>query len=948
MNFEKEMIVLDKNWLIDTDKEFIGRENGYPLKPTESAKGISVPGLIQQAFPYYSGCAWFWRYFDDELKRSKTDRLFLRFECVDYRGYFYVNGHYLGVFESGETQVEFDVTDFVKPEGNLIAVCIINPGIEEIDGLTMIKIPKRNKSAAPRSGSGINSGGLPGFVKLFVRRGVSITDIFPIADIHTGEVKLEITVENYTGEETKADLKISVRGRSGIGEKVAGLAESYTVLPGKNVFKTSVVIDNPVLWDMDNPHLYAYYASLESKFGEGDYFFKFGFRELKTVGGYFYLNGKKIFLKSAHSGNEFPVGLVFPVFDDQWTKDFLNAKEAGFNTIRNIAHKFMPQQLDFCDEIGLMVLGDCYASWLLGVGEPAVPEDEVPAMLARYDDCMSKTILQDRNHTCLVAWELLNETFNTPVYKNAVAFMPKLRALDPSRMVITSSGRFDADHSVGNACNPYENELQQVWGSTEHKLPEGLWEVGPTEWGMGDVHKYPTFPQHDAVFEHFFALGKDSLPIFISEYGIGTTQHVIHEARCFEQNGCDPALSDYLFMKKQEDKLEADFDRMGWSKAFVSPEAMLTESQRLGARQRTLEFDIIRCNPNVCGFSLTGLLDHGICGEGLWTRWRRWKPGMHDAIIDGFSPLRFCMFVYPMNAYAGKPFRIKVDFANESALKPGSYKTFVRIVSSDNEIVWSRDLDTVIPEDMPLAVPLIDEYITLNVPTGKYTMYADIEGCSPTGHSLDFYITDENDFGTVDAKIAVWGVDENGRNFLARHGVTVTELSENEDLPVIVGYPGDFDCQEKWDLLRAKAEKGLTVGFLASELFREHRELCGKITDKKFVIRDLYDWLYHKEVIALPNGVFEGLKKGMFDADYVGNAFPLDVIETDLECEVLASCYETGFYASDDGYFSAYNAIRFGVGKGSYLFNTMNVLYKALGNPVSGRLLVNYVKEIIK
>ncbi len=46
-------------------------------------------------------------------------------------------------------------------------------------------------------------------------------------------------------------------------------------------------------------------------------------------------------------------------------------------------------------------------------------------------------------------------------------------------------------------------------------------------------------------------------------------------------------------------------------------EDMLRDSQRLHARQRLIGFDLIRSNPQICGYNLTGLLDHALTGEGL-------------------------------------------------------------------------------------------------------------------------------------------------------------------------------------------------------------------------------------------------------------------------------------------------------------------------------------------
>lgn len=351
-------------------------------------------------------------------------------------------------------------------------------------------------------------------------------------------------------------------------------------------------------------------------------------------------------------------------------------------------------------------------------------------------------IRQDRNHACVAAFEFLNETGDGPVFRRAVAFLPKARELDPSRLMLLNSGRFDSDYSIGCAANPGVSEWTKVWGADKKSEIDGIHDIGPSLIGAGDVHCYPTSPHDEHTYDYLMKVGTGMRPVIISEYGIGTNFNVIHEARMFEQYGADPDLCDYKWVREQSEGLKRDFSKFGFDRVYPFPETMLIESQRLGARQRTLGFNLIRANPQIAGFSMTGLLDHGMCGEGLWSYWRRWKPEMFDAISDGFSPLRFCLMTWQTNAYSGREFRVKASLATEDALRPGRYSASFRIVRNC-VTVWSKDTEIVIPGSLPLAVPVFDERIALDVPTGKYTLLANLNnGGSPTGEKLDFYITD--------------------------------------------------------------------------------------------------------------------------------------------------------------------------------------------------------------
>ena len=83
----KEIIKTNKQplvsgWSVGTDPDNIGKDSGYPLSPTESARPAEVPSAIQERFPEYCGVAWYWCRFDC-LIGGGGDRLILRFGVVD-------------------------------------------------------------------------------------------------------------------------------------------------------------------------------------------------------------------------------------------------------------------------------------------------------------------------------------------------------------------------------------------------------------------------------------------------------------------------------------------------------------------------------------------------------------------------------------------------------------------------------------------------------------------------------------------------------------------------------------------------------------------------------------------------------------------------------------------------------------------------------------------------
>ena len=105
-------------------------------RPRSESVPTRVPWIIQDAFPAYHGVAWYWREFVAPTNPHPQGRYLLRFWAVDYRADVWLNGQSVGGHESGETPFTLDVTDAVKPGAtNLLAVRVVNPANERIDGL---------------------------------------------------------------------------------------------------------------------------------------------------------------------------------------------------------------------------------------------------------------------------------------------------------------------------------------------------------------------------------------------------------------------------------------------------------------------------------------------------------------------------------------------------------------------------------------------------------------------------------------------------------------------------------------------------------------------------------------------------------------------------------------------------------------------------------------------
>ncbi|MCX5758955.1 MAG: hypothetical protein NTU83_10710, partial [Candidatus Hydrogenedentes bacterium] len=574
----------------------------------------------------------------------------------------------------------------------------------------------------------------------------------------------------------------------------------------------------------------------------------------------------------------------------------------------------------------------------------------------RFDLSLTEMIRRDRNHPSVVIWGLLNETGDGPVFRHAVDSLALLRTLDESRLVLLGSGRWDGPFNIGSASNPGSRAWEYVWGaeSPDVREPSHWGAFGGYMTGAGDAHVYPGTPHTYEIEDGIRNLGKDTKPVFLSEYGIGSLMNAIREARQYEQHGVNPELVDAEFFHRIEEKLTTDWKAWGFDSVYPFPEDFLRDSQRLHARQRTLGFDCIRSNPKICGFNLTGLLDHGFTGEGLWTFWREWKPGIVDALQDGWSPLRWCTFVRPMHGYVGRPFHVEVVLANEDVLGPGEYPVAIRVMGP-NGCAWETKVSLTLPkpaegDDPPMAVPVFSGDVTLDGPEGAYELGVCMErGGAPTGGRLRFYATAP---ATAQSGISVtaWGLPESARAWLANHGVAVADYAEpapGKREVILVGdlSPMNVERPARVGLLERVAHGSVAV-FLSPGAFRKGDQATAWLPVKnKGRGYDFPDWLYHKECVAKRHDAFAGLRgPGIMDWDYYGPVIPHYMIEgADAPTEVIAAAFAPCHSAPAGGYASGILMGEYRLGAGKFVVSTLYILDNLDKHPAADRLLLNLI-----
>ena len=950
---------LTDGWFIAKDECDLGKSESWEKAVRPEAVPAHVPSIIQEFFPEYHGLAYYWCKFTPDMDAYEDGRILIRFGGVDYKADVWLNGVYLGSEEGGETPFKLDVTDAIRiGEENLLAVRVLNTSGKTIDGLNLMNTPHRNKVVNKSAGSCLNHGGIWYEVSLIAVPSVFVDDVFAIADYRTGELTLKTTFK--ASKSANAGVCIRIAEKSSVPTTVAESFEEIKLDTGDTVCEFRFKIENFKPWHVDTPNLYSATVTVAAESGEHTYTVRFGFREFCVKDGFFYLNGEKLLLKSSHSGNAFPIGQMLPVDPDHTRRDFIYAKSCGFNMLRAIAGIFRPEQLELADEMGLLIYEECFASWCLGYSmwRPWANDEEYrqlselypdillgdeQAMLQRWIHSTENMILRDRNHPSVVTWGLLNETKDNSVYRTARDFLPRLRELDPTRFVILSSGRWDHHFEVGSAANPYSSEWENTWGIDghpevfrEHMDAGKRWEtITP------DNHYYAPFPfkpEDKAIYRSY---GKDYLPMFVSEFGHGSVFNVIDEIRCFRQFGSRTDLEDYTWLNTQARAFERDFERLGMNKVFAFPEHALRASQKNSAFARREIFDVLRANPRICGYSLTGLLDHGWCGEGLWSYWRQWKPEMFDTVSEGWAPLRFCLFT-SHNVYDDEPITLEAVLANDGVLPDGTYTARFSI-TENGAPVYTFEEEFYVKGD-ELASPIMKKALDIKLPAGNYELCAEMDDAAPRANRLSFSIKARGTNRADGVTVTALGLPDSVKKLLSEAGATVKEYTPDEAPEIL--FVGMGDSEVVANAVNA-AERGAKVLFLEWRALEPEPALAhAKRVVPDFSLFTRWDWLYHKELVLNDRTVFDGFGYGLAEGRDFTREWAKICVKTDTTPDYpICPAFETGSHMVPGSYYLVHAISGYNFGKGKVFFNCFELEYN-VGSPTADNLIINLAKYL--
>ena len=375
-----------------------------------------------------TGIGWYRKQFT--LPSSvKGKEVSIQFDGVYMNSEVWINNHYLGIRPNGYISFVYDLTPYLVAGKNTIAVRVDN-------------------SVQPNSrwysGSGI-----------YRNVWLNITNPLHIAqwgtyittpDVSTASATVDIKtkVENAGIDVSSAVLTSTILDEN--GHEVAS-DKTLVSLTSKtaNEYSQQVTVSSPMLWSVEEPHLYTLHSVIRSgKKVIDDQTSTFGIRKLEysAING-FMLNGKRVKMNGVclhHDGGL--VGAAVPI--KIWETRLKLLKDMGCNAIRTSHNPVAPEFLDLCDKMGFLVMDEAFDAW----ETKKVKYD----YHLHFDDWaqidLNDQIHRDRNHPSVVLWSAGNEIPDQSKDKG-VDLLKSLVATfhreDPTRPVTTANDGIAAD-----------------------------------------------------------------------------------------------------------------------------------------------------------------------------------------------------------------------------------------------------------------------------------------------------------------------------------------------------------------------------------------------------------------------------------------------------------------------------------------------------------------------
>lgn len=451
------------------------RNNGYIFQK-DFPRVMSEPPKEYTAFKERNPVGSYRREFDVP-ENWQGRQIFLTFDGVDAGFFLWINGKKVGYSVNSRNAAEFNITKYVKPGKNMVAVEVYRfcsgSYLEDQDMWRLSGIYRN--------------------VTIWSTPSTHVRDYFIKTDLDSeykdATVDVSAKIKNYSSKKCKAQ-KLTAALFDGIKEVQGSNAFAFVpdLLPGEEKTVTlKFAVSNPSKWTAETPKLYTTIITLEKGSTQTEILSsKTGFRKIEIKGRIFMVNGTPIKLKGVNRHEHWPeVGHA--ITEEQMIRDLQVIKQGNCNHVRTCHYSDDPRWYELCDEWGVWLVAEANCECHGYDGH----FDEEPTMKAAIVDRNVANVESFKNHPSVIIWSLGNECGK--IGSNFVAAESAIKAIDPTRFVHYERFGIDKDNPADIDSRMYTNvaDLEKYATDTIHTKPFYLCEYAHAMFNsMGSVGEY--------------------------------------------------------------------------------------------------------------------------------------------------------------------------------------------------------------------------------------------------------------------------------------------------------------------------------------------------------------------------------------------------------------------------------------------------------------------------
>ena len=379
----------------------------------------------------------------------------------------WVNGKYVGYSEDSKVAAEFNISKYLKPGKNLIAMQVMRwcdgSYFEDQDFWRFTGIARE--------------------VYLYAR-----------PKVHAADIRLDAGLENQYRDGV-LNYQIALKG--GKTDVTLTLCDK----DGKKIAEASGVqgtikVPGVKAWTAETPYLYKAFITLKNKQGVSEVIpQKIGFRNVEIKNAQLLVNGKPVLIKGANRHEIDPDG-GYVVSVERMIQDIKIMKQLNINAVRTCHYPDDPRWYDLCDEYGIYVTAEAnLESHGMGYDEKSLAK--FPEYLQTHIERNEGNVKTFINHPSIIVWSLGNECGYGINFEKTYDWV---KAYDQTRPVQYERGGYDSKTDIH--CPMYiDYEESEKYCKSDGVKPyiqcEYAHAMGNSEGGFKEywdlIRKYPKY-----------------------------------------------------------------------------------------------------------------------------------------------------------------------------------------------------------------------------------------------------------------------------------------------------------------------------------------------------------------------------------------------------------------------------------------------------------------------